>query len=1024
VEQAPRRLDRVTEGPGHKRPANLAPHALEKTLASVGHRHHAGGPSSSQGGVSGCRVDLGGGGAAPELVEGDEQVAHVGRVPPSTMRAMGLGHDKDVEGPRYVRDPRASYDPVRSEEDHARMRQDIRFLGEVLGETIKRQEGPKLLALVEQVRAASKRERGAVGADGPQLAPLLSDIEAPTALLLARAFATYFQLANIGEQVHRTAALRQSRREEQTWLREALERIVERGLPGGQLEATVGQLELRPVFTAHPTESARRSVLSKVLDVAGLVEQVRSAPTEAAARRCERRLREDVELLWQTNELRLGRPRPEDEAQSMLYYLDQLSRVAVPDLLEDLDDELARAGIRLGFGVSPLRFGSWVGGDRDGNPSVTPEVTARVLVLQHEHGVARLLDQVDQLVGALSESTAIVGVSARLLESIEEDRVAMPEVYERFGRLDAEEPYRLKCSFVRQRLVNTRVRIRARQGHQPGRDYLGATGLVDDLRIIYDSLSANRGELVAEGSVRRLAAWVATFGLHMATLDVREHAEAHHRLLGELYDALGELDGPYGELSRAERTRLLGAELVSPRSLTSVRTRLSRGGEATMAVFGVVADALDLLGEGVVESYVVSMTRGVDDVLAAAVLARERGLVDPGASRARIGIVPLLESVAELQAAGQMLGELFEVPAYRSLVTARGDVQEVMLGYSDSNKEAGVATSQWEIHKAQRALREVAHRHGVRLRLFHGRGGTVGRGGGPSGEAILAQPFGTVDGFLKVTEQGEVISDKYGLAELGRENLEVSLAAVVESSLLHQEARQDRATLDRWVETMDLIASAAGTAYRALVDHPELARYYLSSTPVGELGALNLGSRPSHRPGTDVDLSSLRAIPWVFGWTQTRQVVPGWYGVGTGLDAAMKAGREEVLVEMHERWPFFRTFLGNVEMTLAKTDLGIATRYVASLTDTSDRGPFEAIAAEHEVALARLLKVSGQVKLLEHRPLLRRTLAVRDDYLRPMHLLQIELLRRSRAQERDDPELRRALLITVNGIAAGLRNTG
>jgi phosphoenolpyruvate carboxylase len=933
------------------------------------------------------------------------------------------GSGEGALAPRYVRDPRASYDPVRSEEDHARLRRDIRLLGEILGETIVRQEGAWLLALVEEVRSTSKAERAAQ-AGGESLAGLLQGTAAPKAVLLARAFATYFQLANIAEQVHRTAVLRRSRREEQTWLRDALARVAERSLPHELIVATLGRLELRPVFTAHPTESARQSVLSKVLAIAGLIEELGTASSDLALVRAERRLRELVELLWQTNELRSGRPRPQDEARNVLYYLGQLSEKAVPDLLEDLDDELARIGVRLDFGVSPLRFGSWVGGDRDGNPAVTPSVTADVLVLQHELGLGRLVAEVDALLRTLSCSTAIVGISEALRASLEADRLALPEVYERWGRLNAEEPYRLKCAFIRQRLLNTRRRILDHADHFPGRDYLGAAGLLADLRLIHDSLAANRGERIAEGTLRRLAALVATFGMHMATLDVREHAKEHHRALGEIYDHLGELEVPYEQLARPKRIALLAGELEGARPLTSSRTPLSPQAEATLGAFGAIASALERFGEEVVESYIISMTQGVDDVLAAAVLARERGLVDPRAGIARIGFVPLLESVAELEAAGDILDQLLSVPSYRAIVSARAEVQEVMLGYSDSNKDAGVTTSQWKIHQAQRALRDVAHRHGVHLRLFHGRGGTVGRGGGPTGEAILAQPFGTVDAFLKLTEQGEVISDKYGLAELGRENLEVGLAAVVESSLLHQEARQDAATLERWAKTMELVSGAAARAYRALLEEPRLAAYFRSSTPVEELGALNLGSRPTHRPGQAIDLASLRAIPWVFGWTQSRQIVPGWFGVGSGLQAALRDGRREVLAEMFERWPFFRTFLGNVEMTLAKTDLGIARRYVMALTEAKDRGPFTRIEAEHSLALQALLEVSGERHLLEHRPLLRRTLEVRDDYLRPMHLLQIELLQRSRDREGKDLELRRALLITVNGIAAGLRNTG
>nr|MDA8291385.1 phosphoenolpyruvate carboxylase [Actinomycetota bacterium] len=725
--------------------------------------------------------------------------------------APGSG-DREL-APLYVRDPVASYDPVRSEERHAALRRDIRVVASVLGETIERQEGRELLELVEEVRAVSKRERSDRDA-APEhptgdLAGFLRDVEAPTALRLARAFGAYFQLANVVEQVHRTAELRHDRREQRTWLRDALDRIVARRLDPALVRSTIARLEYRPVFTAHPTESARRSVLDKVVEIAELVEAFGRDRGASEERRDDRRLRELVELLWQTSELRAGRPRPEDEAQNVLYYVGRLYESAVPELLEDLDDELERCGIELGFGTSLLRLGSWVGGDRDGNPFVTPRVTADVLVLQHDLGTRRLVAELDVLTQALSTSTAIVSVSAELVESLERDRVLLPAVYDRYERLDAEEPYRLKCSYVRQRVLNTRARIASGTPHVEGVDYLGSSELLEDLRVVHDSLVANNGGLVARGRVRRIGRLVATFGLHVMTLDVREHAKKHHAALAQLLDPTGELAAPYAELAADARRSVLSRELSSARALVAPWSELDEEGARTLATFREIASALDRFGEGVVESYVVSMTRGPDDVLAAVVCAREAGLVDVRRRRARIGFVPLLETVAELRAAGELLDELLRDRGYRTVVAARGDVQEVMVGYSDSNKDAGVTTSQWEIHKAQRALRDVAHAHGVTLRLFHGRGGTVGRGGGPSGEAILAQPYGTVDAFLKVTEQGEVISDKYALTELGRENLEVCLAAVVESSLLHQESRQSADTLERWAETMDLLSDAA-----------------------------------------------------------------------------------------------------------------------------------------------------------------------------------------------------------------------
>lgn len=916
----------------------------------------------------------------------------------------------------------------------AELRADIRRVVTLLGQTLARQEGQPLLDLIKEIRTLVRSEPEAA-------ASRLGVLDVATGTKLARAFSTYFHLVNTIEQVHRARELRRRRATEGGWLDQTAKLIAEHGVACGELADVVTRLGVRPVFTAHPTEAARRSILTKLRSVADQLDReaadtamygaVDPAPTD-------RRLAELLDLLWQTDELRLDRPDPTDEARNAIYYLSDLHAGAAPRVLDDLAETLHALGVRTAPITRPLTFGSWIGGDRDGNPYVTPEVTRTVLLMQHEYGIRATEAALDRLIESMSVSGRLRDVSLDLAASLARDLDALPEVDMRFRRVYGEEPYRLKARCVKAKLANTRARLVNRTPHVPGRDYLGSADLLTDLDLMRASLARNAGQLTAVGTLATTLRTVAAFGLHMATLDVREHAGAHHLVLAQLYAQIGEV-ADYNALSRVERTALLARELSGRRPLSGVGTVLSETQRQTFEVFNTIREAQDRFGMEAVESYVISMTVGVDDVLAAAVLAREAGLVDVHSGQARIGFVPLLESVSELEVGGELLDELLSLPAYRSIVSARGNVQEVMLGYSDSNKEAGITTSQWTIHRAQRALRDVAARHGVRLRLFHGRGGTVGRGGGPAHDAILAQPYGTLDGAIKVTEQGEVISDKYSLPALSRENLELTVAAVLQGTLLHTTSQVPVESLRRWDALMDVFSAAAYRAYRNLVENPDLPAYFWASTPTELLGALNIGSRPAKRPDASAGLEGLRAIPWVFGWTQSRQIVPGWYGVGTGLAAVRAAGLGSVLADMRE-WHFFRTFLSNVEMTLAKTDLGIARRYVHTLVPARLQPIFAQIAEEYERTVHELLAVTGESELLEHSPELRRTLTVRDTYLAPLHHLQVALLRQYRGFDDEsgqdsycepgadvgsvDPALERALLTTVNGIAAGMRNTG
>ena len=838
----------------------------------------------------------------------------------------------------------------------AGLRADIRRLGRQLGATLTRQHGRELLDSVERVRTLSRR-LGLERADVSQeLSSLLRSMDLDFAVQMVRAFTVYFHLANIIEQVHRVEDLNVEGHTPEQGFEECLITLVEAGIPPSEVVSLVNRAILKPVFTAHPTEATRRTILEKLTAIAQATAS-RSNPRSSGVDRAriDRRVAELIEAIWQTDEIRAERPDPIDEARFVRHYLEQTIRDAIPGLLDSIAAAVRLIGGELEGDHSPIRFGSWVGGDRDGNPNVTPAMTRTVLDQQRRVALDILIAEVTDLAAELSISAAVTSPSDALMDFIDGHRRSHGDHLSSTRTL---EPYRQALMIIQSRLADTR-----QGGPHP---YSGPQELLADLALIDASLRENRGLLMARGRLAGIRGLAATIGFHLAALDVRQHTDHHHRAVATLTGCLGI---GYRHLGRDERTRFLVDELSGSRP---VAPPAKDAGDETLELFRLLRRLLDRHGDQAVESYIISMTRGLDDILAPVVLAREVGLVDPTRDVARLGFVPLFETIEDLRSISPILQELFDVPAYRRLLELRGSTQEVMVGYSDSNKDGGITTSQWQIHKALVAMRDLSQRTGIRVEVFHGRGGSIGRGGGPTHAAILSQPYGALDGVMKLTEQGEVIADKYGLPALASQNLELALSALVEASLARRTPDHAVEDVRRWYGVMDQVSGAAFGTYRQFVEKPGMVEYFTTSTPVEELSLLNIGSRPARRTRGTIGVGNLRAIPWVFGWTQSRQIIPGWYGVGSGLEAAFKAGHSHELARMYREWPFFRTFVSNVEMTLVKTDLSIARHYVDNLVPVEHRALFDMITSEYGRTVTALRRVT-RTDLLADRPVLRRT---------------------------------------------------
>lgn len=904
------------------------------------------------------------------------------------------------------------------------LREDIRLLGRLLGDAVRDQEGDAIFDLVEGIRQSSIRfHRDDDKAARGELEEILNRLNTDQAIRIIRAFSYFSHLANLAEDEHhirrtRAHAIAGSEPRVGT-MSHALGRAREAGVQPDALQAFFNEALVSPVLTAHPTEVRRASTLDRELEISRLLdelERIELTPEERAERL--EQLRRAVVTLWQTPLLRRTKLTVRDEVVNGLAYWDHTFLREVPRLYCALEDWLeAERGAPVEELPSFFRVGTWVGGDRDGNPFVTADVLQDTVRLQSARAMGFYLGELEALAGELSLSDRLVEVTADLQALADRSPDQSPH---RQG-----EPYRLALAGIHARLSATAGRLGvelSRSGMEKAEPYDSPEAFRGDLDILHHSLAANGSRILAQGRLRQLRHAVDCFGFHLAVLDIRQNSDVHERTVAEIFEAA--MPGTnYADMSETERIALLSRELATPRPLVSPFADWSDETAGELSVFRAAADVQARYGRDAIGHCIISKAESVSDLLEVALLLKEVGLVRPGADSA-IDIVPLFETIDDLRACPDLMDALFRMPVYRQLVNSRGDTQEVMLGYSDSNKDGGFVTSGWELYKAEIGLIETFERHGVKLRLFHGRGGSVGRGGGPSYDAILAQPGGAVRGQIRVTEQGEVASSKYSNAEVGRRNLEILASATLEASLL---TPNEHAPREAYLSAMEGISEAAYRAYRALVyETPDFEEYFWASTPITEISSLNIGSRPASRRKTR-RIEDLRAIPWVFSWAQCRVMLPGWYGFGTAVKAWLADNPRDglgFLREMYREWPLFRTLLSNMDMVLAKSSMAIASRYAELVPDTELRARiFGRIREEWDDTVGLLLTIMEQDRLLGTNPLLDRSIRNRFPYLDPLNHVQIELVRQHRAQPEGDQQLR-GIQLTINGISAGLRNTG
>jgi phosphoenolpyruvate carboxylase len=927
--------------------------------------------------------------------------------------------------------------------------QRLQLVEDLWEEVLERECGQRLVNLLRLLRSTSP-EGQAPEQPSAEMLQIVEHLGLEESIQAARGFALFFQLINIVEQHYERANEADqavvNRQPKSARAYEKLERLFPylkaQGVPPGLLRRLLAQLRIRMVFTAHPTEIVRHTIREKQRTLSTLLSQLDWSQHVDQARMpvIRQELAEEILLWWRTDELHQVKPTVLNEVDYTLHYFEEVLFDAIPLLQE----QFARAmqGTYSDMELPPADFcgfGSWVGADRDGNPSVTSEVTWQTALYQRNLVLNKYIESVKTLGKTLSVSLHWGDVDTPLLDALEEDQRLFPDLYDEFSLVYRQEPYRLKLKYIQRKLELTRERNQrlAQLETQPQslempQAYATVEDFLADLTLIQKSLMASN---LPCRQLKHLIAQVQVFGFHLAHLDVRQDSGYHEAGLTEIFEYLRLLPMPYSEMDEAAKVEFLLRELQTRRPFLPPEVPLAETTLELIATFQVIRRLQREFGSQICQTYIISMSRDVSDLLEVLLLAKEVGLYDPVSGTGALNVVPLFETVEDLKRAPEVLTAMLELPSYRAYLAHRGDLQEVMLGYSDSNKDSGFLSSNWEIYKAQQELQQVVEKYGVQLQIFHGRGGSVGRGGGPAYDAVLAQPGRSVGGRIKITEQGEVLASKYSLQDLAIYNLETVTSAVIQASLLHTYP----ADYHDWSRLMEDLATRARSAYRDLVYEQEgFLEFFHEVTPIEEISQLQISSRPSRRGGGKKELSGLRAIPWVFSWTQSRFLLPAWYGVGTALQsfvAEMPENNLKLLRFFYREWPFFRMVISKVEMTLAKVDLQIARHYVRELSSPErlDRAEelFELIAEEMYRTRELVLQIAEHDQLLDNDPHLQRSVKLRNAAIVPLGFIQVSLLKRLREHREargrsrySRAELLRGAMLTINGIAAGMRNTG